>query len=327
MTILVTGATGLVGNNVVRLLCAQNAKVRALVRSDSDVRSLNDLEVDIAEGDVRDAAAMMRACRDVEAVIHAAAIVRIGWHDLDEMRATNVGGTRNVARAALEAGARMVQVSTVNTMGVGKSHEELCDETSPRENTIQSNYVITKREAEQAVLELVDEGLNAVIVNPGFMLGPWDWTPSSGVMLINVARAQPLFSPAGGVVTCDVRDVAAAILTALKQGEVGESYILGGHNVSYLDLWQLFCKVAKRRGPKFRMSRLMSGSIGMAGDLVGKIRGKEGPINSAALRMSRQSHFYSSARAEATLELKNRPLEESVTDAWNWFREYGFVKL
>src|SRR5689334_16344751 len=114
MTTLVTGATGFVGNNVVRLLLARGRHVRVLARESADERPLAGLALDIVRGDVRDRLAVERAVQDVGSVVHAAGMVHIGWQRREEQQAINVEGTRNVANAARQAGARMVYVSSID---------------------------------------------------------------------------------------------------------------------------------------------------------------------------------------------------------------------
>jgi dihydroflavonol-4-reductase len=172
---------------------------------------------------------------------------------------------------------------------------------------------------------MIAAGLNAVIVNPGFMLGPWDWKPSSGKMLVGVGSRFAVLAPTGGCSICDVRDVAVGILSAMERGKVGENYILAGHNQSYLEIWRLFAKVGGSRPPVMRMGPLQRFFAGRGGDLLGRLKHRELDINSASLAMSSLFHHYSSDRAHAELGYQIRPLEETVRDAWNWFREHGYV--
>ena len=131
VTTLVTGATGLVGNNAVRALVARGERVRALTRKTSSKRPLEGLDVEVAHADVRDADAVAQACQGVDLVIHPAAHVYWGWSGIDTHRAINVTGTRNVCEAALAAGARMVHVSTKDTLGVGDRELEPTLERPP----------------------------------------------------------------------------------------------------------------------------------------------------------------------------------------------------
>lgn len=324
MVTLVTGATGLLGNNILRLLLERGDQVRVLVRDSSDPRPLAGLAVEKRLGDIRNGGEVREACQGVSTVIHAAGDVRIGWSDLDKAKAINVEGTRAVAEAAKEAGARMIHVSTVDGLGLGAPNEPANEDTLPG-NKIPCTYVVTKTEAEQVVLSLVPQGLDAVIVNPGFMLGPWDWKPSSGRMLLDVVQRPTPLAPRGGCTFCDVRDVAAGILAAVQRGETGRRYILGGHPMSYLELWRLFRTVTHKRLPLICGGRLLFRAVGLAGDLQGKLTGHEPTVNSAAIRMGNQFHFYSSDRAIAELGYDCRPPRETIADAWQWFNEHGYV--
>ncbi|HEV3025748.1 MAG TPA: NAD-dependent epimerase/dehydratase family protein [Pirellulales bacterium] len=321
MLTLVTGATGLVGNNVVRLLLERGSAVRVLARKGSDPRPLAALEVETAHGDVRDARCMRRACQDVSRVVHAAAVVHIGWSGWEQQRAVNVEGTRNVAVAAREAGARLVHVSSVDALGYG-TRAKPADEEAPVNGHVACPYVVTKRAAEQVVLEQVELGLDAVIVNPVFMLGPWDWKPSSGRMLLAVARGKGLLAPPGGNDFCDVRDVAVGILAAAERGEPGRRYILGGEPLSYLEAWRMFASVSGARPPLAVVGRRLLRAAGVAGSLWGRIRRREPDVNSAATAMSMLEHHFQSARAVAELGYSPRPAREAAEAAWDWFRRF-----
>ncbi len=323
MTTLVTGATGLVGNNAVRQLLERGEAVRVLVRESSAPAPLAGLDVDVVRGDVRDAAAVRAACRGADLVIHAAAYVHWGWSGIETHREINVGGTRHVCQGALEAGARLVQVSSVDALGIG-DRDNPADEDS-REGCVPAPYVLTKREAEQVVLEHVERGLFAPIVNPTFMLGPWDWKPSSGKLLLAAGTRFTPLVPSGGNNFCDVRDVVAGILAAAERGQPGRRYILAGYNLSYLEAWQVFAEVTGGRRPWGRMGPGIRFAVGRGADLWGRVTGREPDVNSAALASASLPHFYTAARAQRELDFRPRPFRETVETAWNWFRQHGYV--
>ncbi|HUY87998.1 MAG TPA: NAD-dependent epimerase/dehydratase family protein [Pirellulales bacterium] len=323
MLTLVTGATGLVGNNVVRLLLERGRRVRVLQRATADPRPLAGLDVEFAQGDVRDPDAVRRACQGASCVVHAAARVRIGWTGLEEQRAVNVEGTQHVAAACRLAGARLVHVSTVDAMACG-SRAAPADEDTPLGDHVLCPYVVTKREAEQVVLEQVRQGLNAVIVNPAFMLGPWDWKPSSGRMLLAVARGQGRFAPPGGNDFCDVREVAAGILAAAERGAAGRRYILGGEPMSYLEAWRMFAEVTGGPPPIKSVRSWLTLTVGGLGSFWGKVTGREGDLNLAAARMSNLEHHFCSQRAIRELGYRLAPARQAAEAAWAWFKEYGY---
>jgi dihydroflavonol-4-reductase len=322
MHILVTGATGLVGNNVVRMLLDRGDTVRVLVRSTSDPRPLTGLLVERALGDVRDKEALVGALEGVDWVIHSAAVVQIGWRGLAFQRAVNVEGTRNVAQAARQHGVRMIHVSSVDALGIG-TPEEPGHEDMPSTGHVECPYVLSKREAEAALQEEVAKGLHAVIVNPAFMLGKWDWKPSSGQMLLEIASGMGLFAPPGGNDFCHVEDVACGILAAMERGQSGRRYILGGHPLSYKEAWTIFAGICGARKPIGTTGRALLWVVGKLGDLWGWIRRKEPVINSAATAISCLPHHFSSARATEELGYSLRPIEEAVQDAWDWFQSEG----
>ena len=323
---LVTGATGLVGNNVVRQLVAAGRRVRVLVRtggSEAD-RVFAGLPVIRCYGSVDDDDALRIAAEGCGAIIHSAAMVHSGWWHLDAMRRTNVDGTRTVARAARLVGARMVHVSSVDAGGL-RSDGAPADEETPAGGMLECPYVVTKREAEEALREEIDRGLDAVIVNPVYMLGPWDWKPSSGRMLLIVGSGRGLFAPPGSNDFVDVRDVAAGILAALERGRVGRRYILGGHPLSYLDAWRTFATVAGCRPPRGIAPVPLARFAGRVGDLAALLLRREPDLNSAAVGMSLLAHNFSCTRARKELGYAFRDFESTVRDAWAWFMSHGYI--
>lgn len=323
---LVTGATGLVGNNVVRQLLARSMGVRALVRSTSPVgdKALAGLAVERVAGDLDDERTLERALEGVSCVVHSAAFVHCGWRHADAMREVNVEGTRRIARAARRAGVRLVHVSSVDAIGL-RPDGEPADEETPPGVMPECPYVVTKRDAEAALLEEVERGLDAVIVNPVYMLGPWDWRPSSGRMLLEVGAGKGLFAPPGGNDFVDVRDVAGGILAALEKGRTGRRYILGGHGLTYLDAWRVMARVTGRMQPLGLAPRPFVRLAGWVGDLAAAVRGREGDVNSAATTMSMLDHNFSCQRAREELGYSFRPLEDTVQDAWDWFVVRGYA--
>jgi len=333
---LVTGGTGLVGNNVVRLLLNRGTAVRVLLRPgqlpvDGQSRqavaggAFAALPVDMVAAALHDEAEMQRAVDGAACVVHSAAMVHVGWRHLAEMRHVNVEGTRIVARAARRAGARLIHVSSVDAIGL-RSDGAPADEDTPPGGMLECPYVVTKREAEAAVLEEVEQGLDAVIVNPVYMIGPWDWKPSSGRMLLEVAAGRGLFAPPGSNDFVDVRDVAQGIVAAIARGRTGRRYILGGEPLSYLDAWRVFARVSGRMQPLGIAPWPFVRVAGWCGDLAGLLSRRELPVNSAATGMSMLPHNFRCDRAESELGYTRRPFEAAAQDAWDWFVGHGYVR-
>jgi dihydroflavonol-4-reductase len=323
----VTGATGLLGNNVVRTLCEEGVEVHALVRHGSSIHALQGLNVSVVRGDITRAEDVRLAVEGMTHVVHAAAEVRIGWRNIQRMQTVNVEGTDVLAQEARRCSVRLVHVSSVNALAVDPRGVPVCENTPRSGCEIECGYVMTKRAADTRISSLRREGLTAHIVYPGLMFGPWDWRPSSGQMFWAVAKRQAWMVPRGGCSVCDVRDVAVAIVRLVAKTPDGNlsDYILAGHNVTYRDLWQAMAAVAKVRAPRWPLGPLAAAIAGRGGDLAGWFTGTEPPINSAAIAMSQQLHYYDSSRAAADLAYQIRPLNETLADAWHWLsgRETG----
>jgi dihydroflavonol-4-reductase len=170
------------------------------------------------------------------------------------------------------------------------------------------------------------QGLDAVIVNPGFMLGPWDWKPSSGRVLLKIATGWALLAPPGANSYCDVRDVATGILAALEKGRSGQRYVLAGQTLSYREAIKLFARIVGTRPPIRTARNVTVNLVGRVGDLLTRITGRESDVNSAATAMSLLPKNFSSARAKAELGYQSRDVEQSASDAWAWFQKHGYVK-
>jgi dihydroflavonol-4-reductase len=324
MKILITGATGLLGNNLVRLALEDGHRVVALYRSKEPPASLRGLEVGLARGDINDLESLRAAAVGVDAILHSAAFIHIGWTKAAESERVNVAGTMNVASVAEAVGARLVHVSTVNTLAIG-DRQGNADEETVGDGQVPCNYVVSKRGAERVTLAAAERGVHASVVHPGFMLGPWDWKPSSGRMVLQVGKYWTPLAPSGGCSVCDVRDVARGVLLTMEKGRAGRRYILAGENVSYLNLWKIIAKRFGKAPPWTIMRWPARWLVGGVGDLAARLTGRETDINSAALRMSSQFHCYSSRRANEELGYQSRGAEEAVAAAYAWFESHGYL--
>lgn len=336
--ILVTGATGLLGNCIVRELLSRGEKVRVLCRTNTSLEAIEGLKVEIHRGDLSNDAILGQAVAGCSAVIHSAAMIHIGWQNLAASREVNVEGTRRLIRACQLHSAKLIHISTVDTLLSALDVSQPISETSPRPvdskaaeakytwlaygvPKVPCAYVVSKQEAEQEVRRACEQGLQAVIIHPGFMLGPYDWKPSSGRMMQQIRIAPLLVAPAGGCSVCDARDVAQATVNAVTMGQSGESYILAGENITYQHLWQAMLDVMEVR------RRVLVGGrpivwIGKLIDGANRWLGlRERDINGAIIAMGHLLHYYDSHRSERELNYHRRPLDETLRDAWQWLSE------
>ncbi len=325
MKVLITGANGLLGNNIARLAQNRGMKIFGICRSDSKIPAFEGLDIEVFQVDLTDREKLRKVFENhFDVVIHCAANIHIGWKFLDIGMHVNRDGTQFLLDEAGRRGIQLIHVSTVNTLSVG-AKETIADEETPGDGQIPCTYVVTKRMAERLASDAAAAGQNVVIVHPGFMLGPWDWKPSSGRMIQALQGFAPL-APSGGCTVCDPRDVAEAILNAIDRGVSGRHYILGGENITYLQLWRQICRKLGKKGPFTYLrapGRIIAGSIG---DSISHFMKTELDINSAAIGMASQFHWYSSQRAITELGYNPRSANDSIGDAVEWLREHNLLK-
>ncbi len=326
MIVLVTGGSGLLGNNIVRRLRAVGHHCLTLVRERPGEQVFEGIDVEPVYGSLADEGVIQNAVARCDAIIHSAGLIHIGWNRLGESLRVNRDGTRCIVQAAIAHDRKLVHVGTVDALSLGAPDRPADESTAvPPPGTlggkVPCSYVISKRAGVDVVRQGVAEGLRAAIVHPGFMLGPWDWKPSSGRMAVEVGRAWRPLCPSGGCSVCDVRDVADATIAAVDRGgDVGREFILAGENWTYRRLWQELARRMGRRGPLMKLGPAQRWLGGFVGDSVAKITGNESDINSAAIRMSSDFHYYDSSRAEAELGYERRPIEATLDDAVAWLK-------
>jgi dihydroflavonol-4-reductase len=232
--ILVTGATGHIGNVLVRKLLERGEKVRALIWGNEDTTPIKDLEVEQVVGDVLDPASLQPALENVDTIYHLAGVISIMPGSCPLVWQVNVEGTHNVLEAARQAGIRRL-VYTSSIHAIKRSpHGIVMDETLgfDAENPF-GEYDRSKAAASLEVQRAAAAGLNAVIVCPTGVIGPYDFRGSElGEVIRGAAEARPMFYVEGAYDFVDVRDVVDGLIAAQSHGRQGESYILGGQKLS-----------------------------------------------------------------------------------------------
>ncbi len=330
MKTFITGATGLVGGNLVRTLYSKGgAKLRVLVRERSKTLAVDGLEVERVSGDIRDRASIDKAMEGCERVYHCAASVSQWRPNLEMMKVVNIQGTVNVLEAALAAGVkRVVYVSTVDTLGLS-SMDNPADETCEHDSmaAFRNPYVDTKYEAEQRALEIAHKGLDLVIVKPTYMIGEWDVKPTSGQMIIQVAKGRAAGYTTGGNNFVDVLDVCEGMILAMEKGASGESYILANSesNLTYREMFTRIAEVVGARPPGFAIPYPVAVAAGYALDVVGRLLGFEPDINSITAKMGFAPHYFTPKKAIEELGMPQSPIEGAIRRAFEWFKKYGYL--
>ena len=325
---LLTGATGFVGSAVARALFRAGLPVRALVRPGSPRFHLGDLDLEVVEGDLRDADSVASAVKGVRCVFHVAADYRLWARDPREIFAANVDGTRNVMQAALRAGVeRIVYTSSVATLGL-RPDGTAADESKPlSEAQGIGAYKRSKIAAERLVEAMIGrEGLPAIIVNPSTPIGPRDVKPTpTGRIIVEAACGRIPGFVDTGLNLVHVDDVADGHLAALEHGVPGERYILGGANVTFADMLADIARLVGRKPPRLRIPRAAVLPIAYAAETLARFTGREPFATVDGVRMAKYRMFFTAAKAERDLGYRPRPYVAGLEDAIRWFRENGYL--
>jgi len=327
--ILVTGATGLVGGNLARLLVEEYGEaVRVLVRASSNTMALDDLDIERVEGDITDPESLARAMDGCDRVYHSAALVSMWNGHLEQMRQVNAGGTVKVLEAARDAGVeRMVHVSTNGAIGMG-SHEAPADETAAfNPEAFGTAYSVTKHEAHQAALAFARESLDVVLVCPTYMFGAWDVKPTSGTLVVESAAGKLKLYPPGGNNIVPVLDVCHGMIGACERGRRGEVYLLANQegNLGYQAIFELIAQVVGSAPPRGPLPRWLSRMVGAAADGWAHLTGGTPQINSASVSLMNQPQFYTPRKAIEELGMPQTPVRDAIQEAYDWFREHGYI--
>jgi len=321
----VTGGTGFVGANLVRLLLEQGYTVRALVRPSSRLDNLRGLAVETVVGDLSDPGIgdHLQGC---QVLFHVAAHYSLWRADREALYRSNILGTRNILAAARQVGIeRTVYTSSVAAIGV--SEDSPADETyqSPLEKLIGS-YKKSKFLAEQEARRAAEMGQDVVIVNPSTPIGPWDRKPTpTGDIILRFLRRQMPFYLETGLNLIDVRDVAHGHLLALERGQTGDRYILGNENLTLKAMLEQLADLTGLPAPKYTVPAWIPLSAAWVDEHLLASLGKSPSIPLAGVQMAQQQMYYDASKAVRELGLPQTPIQIALKDAIDWYRTHGYI--
>lgn len=325
--VLVTGATGCIGNILVRRLLADGARIAILKRPADRLGGLTPLrtEFEVRFGDVTDVGSLAGAMRGVEAIYHLAGVVAPLNRLAARMWEVNVVGAYNVAQAALEARVdRLVHTSSIAAIGYPSDYL-IADEFFPAaESVVETAYSITKRRGEALVLGLARFGLDVVVVNPSAVLAPGGDPKFSWISLIDAtARRRLRAVPAGGTAVCTADDLVDGQCKAMSLGRPGQRYILSTANISYSDLGRLIAAEVHVPPPVMRAPAWALAAGGHVNAVLGAMH--HDPYASSVLvpeniALMTRRLYYDQSRAVRELGITQSPLEPAIREMVRWWR-------
>lgn len=329
MKVLITGATGFIGNHVTRLCLAQGDEVRVMVMPGEDRSPLDGMEVEFVEGNLLDPDSLPKCVEGVEGLYHLAAVYAVWTKDPYLQYKVNVEGANAILRAAMAAGIKkVVYTSSIAAIGINK------DGTPATEDTVfnvwhGNEYVLSKYMSHQMVKGLIGEGLPATLVCPGFPFGPGDRMPTpTGKLIITILKGEMKNFFQGGACAVDVRDVAMGHVLAMEKGRIGETYLLANKdgNMSQQDLAQLVGRIAGV--PDVATKEVAPWIMKTAARLMetwANISGKPPMTTYKTSVYAMQKVYVDPSKAINELGMPQTPIETAIEDAVKWFRDNNYV--
>lgn len=327
MNVVVTGATGHVGMTLITALADRGHAVRAMVHSRTS--GLSDLPVTCVEGDVTDFESLRRAFAGSGIVFHAAARISILRSDAAEVHRINVEGTRNVIAACRDAGVkRLVHFSSIEAFSPRPLDATLDEERAPEDGSTGSPYAVSKALSEAEVRRAAAEGMDAVILNPTAIVGPFDYRPSlMGRAVLAFATGGIPMLIDGGYDWVDVRDVAEAAILAADRAPRGARYLIGGRWASMAEVARLICEASGRRPPRLTCPIGLARMTAPLSTFFSLLLGKEPLFTGCSLAALGGNRDISHEKAARELGYRPRELSETIHDCMRWFTEKGFLEL
>ncbi len=327
MTVAVTGATGHIGANLVRALIDKGIATRCLVHVNS--RAIDGLDVERVEGDIRDLDSLCRAFQGVEVVYHLAASISLSmmsWSSLEEI---NVKGTKNVIEACRRTGVRrLIHFSSIHALVQEPLNVPVNEERPLVESKKYPPYDRSKAAADKEVRRNIGEGLDAVIIYPTAIFGPYDYQPSFfGEALITMAQRKLPALVIGGFDWVDVRDVVAGAITAGEKAPAGARYLLSGHWVSMTDISAMIGEITGIPTNQLVFPLWLAHAGAPFISVISLLRKKRPLYTSVSLRALKSNRNISHERATRELGYRSRPFRETLVDTLQWFADNGMLTI
>lgn len=334
MKAFVTGATGLLGNNLVRALVWEGYQVVALVRSEEKARKqLGDLRnVEFIVGDIADVKSFARHLDGCDVLLHTAAYFREYARSGDPenlLQKINVDATTQLFKAANGAGVkRGIFTSSSGTIGVKADGSAGDETTAPAPIAFKNKYFYSKVLAEKALNDIAPTlKMEIVHILPGWMFGPGDAAPTgAGQLLLDFLHRKLPGIPDGGTKTADARDVAAAMIRAITKGRPNQRYIVGGNFYTLKEVFATLEKVSGVPAPRFVLPKFLMFAVAFLTENIARLRGQEANLTVMGVKTISAKLKATNELAERELGAKFRPLEETLRDTTEWFRENGYLK-
>ena len=328
MKVLVTGPDGVLGSNIVRELLSQNYQVVAMAEDGKASPTIDSLPITKVGGNLLNTDDIDRAVRGVDYVIHCAAITSMFPARSEVINKVNIGGTQSVIDACITHKVkRLIYIGTANSFASGTKENPGTEQNGYDGAKYGLDYMDSKYEAQLLVQQAVKErGLDAVVINPTFMIGPYDSKPSSGQMILSVFNGKVPGYGDGGKNFVAVKDVALAATRALTRGEKGNCYIVGNENLTYKEAFDKISQTLNCKKISRRLSPWAMNLFGNINSRLATILGYTPGVTKQLARLASEGHYYSADKAQKELDLTLTPINSAIAECFEWFKVNGYVK-
>lgn len=326
MKCVVTGATGHIGNVLVRYLIEKGYEVKSLILNEKEKDILKDLDTEMVIGDVTKLETLVTAFEGADIVFHLARIIEIGSGNKKKVHEVNVEGSKNVVAACKMAHVKkLVYTSSVHAI---PEKEGIITETKTfSKDLVKGTYAKSKAEATDYILKSNSDDLEVIIVHPSGVIGPYEYIKSNmGQLIIDCATGRMKAYIKGGYNFVDVRDVANGIIQACEKGKPGECYILAGHSISIEELMSIIEKLTGKKAPKFKIARWFAYITGIFSEVFYKIVKEKPLFTSYAVYTTGTNCNFSIEKAKKELGYNIRDIKETISDTIEWYKEKGEIK-
>lgn len=328
MCVFVTGGTGFVGSHLVRQLLQSGRKVRALVRPSSNLTNLDGLDIEYAQGDLRDLESLRAAVKNCDLVFHCAADYRLWAENTDELYESNVKGTENILQACRENGvARVVVTSSVAAVGLSKNGGPGNEDIPVALEDMIGHYKRSKFLAEHVALKAAKEGQDVVVVNPSTPIGDRDIKPTdTGKIITRFLNGQMPAYVNTGLNLVDVEDVCRGHILAAEKGKSGQRYILGGWDMTLQQILLELADITGLKAPQVELPLWFAYIVGAIDTFVCTKMHKEPNVPLEGVKMARKLMYFSWRKAHEELGYEPKPIRPALERAVQWFIDNGYVK-
>lgn len=327
MKVFITGANGMLGSAITRAVLARGHEVKCLIKPGTENHNLDGLQITEIKGDLTDEALLKREIAGQDAVINVAASTQIYPRKGAHIWKVNFECVKMLAEICLQNNiSRFIQIGTANSFPEGSKSNPGNELGKFNADRFGMDYIDSKYAAQKYLLEqYVTNKLPVIIINPTYMIGPFDSLPTSGKMLQAFALGKlPGYTAGGKSFVCSL-DVAAATANALQMGRTGECYIAAGENLSYREFFECAAEVLNK---PFRMKKIpgfLVMSMGFLASLWARISGTRPQLSFGMAKISGVGQYYSNEKIVQELQMPRTPAKEAIRICLEWFRENKYI--